>query len=151
MYRLSPIDTDTADRLRAAFPDAPHYVADTHPGYPCRQCLRDAQVGEELILVSHDPFPAASASPYRSASPIFLHRRPCGVADDLSTIGPQQTGRQLSARAYDADDMMLDADVLAGTELELLIEKWFGDPAIDHVHVHNAGRGCWAVRIDRSP
>lgn len=46
-------------------------VADASPGYPCRACLCDAEVGEELLLVSHDPF--AGPSPYRCASPIFLH------------------------------------------------------------------------------
>ena len=32
------------------------YVADEKPSFPCRQCLRDAEIGEELLLVSYDPF-----------------------------------------------------------------------------------------------
>ena len=33
-------------------------VADESPGYPCRQCLRDADVGEELVVFAWaDPIP----------------------------------------------------------------------------------------------
>ena len=77
MFTISPIDARTADRLRAAATVV--RVADESPGYPCRQCLRDAEVGEELVLVSYDPFEGfGEHSPYRSASPIFLHRDDCG-------------------------------------------------------------------------
>ena len=31
-----------------------------------------------------------------------------------------------------------------------LRDRFFADPATDHVHVHNATRGCWAVRVDRA-
>ena len=62
-FRLIAIDSNTADRLRRD--GGPTYVADEKPGYPCRQCLRDAEIGQELVLVSHDPFD--HDSPYRSA------------------------------------------------------------------------------------
>lgn len=98
-YELVPIDPAAADALRAANPDAPVYVAQEHPGYPRRQCLRGAEVGEEVVLVSHDPFTADS--PYRSAGPIFLHREPCAPPTDTTTIPPQLSGRQLSVRAFE--------------------------------------------------
>lgn len=81
-YRLAPIDPTSADALRAR--GGPSYVADDHPGYPCRQCLRDAEVGEELILGSHDPFTVDT--PYRSASPIFLHREPCEFSKEEGAL-----------------------------------------------------------------
>ncbi|ONH26605.1 DUF1203 domain-containing protein [Pseudofrankia asymbiotica] len=146
-YRLRPIDPRDADRLRAGNPNAPVYAVDAHPGYPCRQCLRDADVGEEVILVSHDPFTADS--PYRSASPIFLHRAPCEPPPDLRTLPVQLVGRELSARAFDADAMMIDAAVVAGTDLAGTLDRFFDVDACDHVHVHNASRGCWATRVDR--
>jgi hypothetical protein len=147
-YRLRPIDPVAADRLRAGGPDAPVFVADAQPGYPCRQCLRDAAVGEELVLVSHDPFTVDS--PFRSASPIFLHRIPCAPPGDLRALPAQLTGRQLSVRAFDADAMMIDAAVIAGTDLAVTLERFFDLTACDHVHVHNASRGCWATRVDRA-
>lgn len=146
-YRLSPIDPDVADRLRAENPDAPVYLADARPGYPCRQCLRDAEIGDELILVSWDPF--TLDSPYRSASPIFLHKQPCGrPASDA--LPEQLLVRQLSVRAFDANEMMIDATVVEGSELAATLERFFAEPSCDHVHVHNATRGCWATRVDRT-
>lgn len=120
-----------------------------HPGDPCRQCLRDAEVGEELILVSHDPFRNDSTSPYRSASPIFLHRQPCEPPEDVTTVPAQLTGRTLSVRAFDAAEMMVDAAILPGADLAAQLAASFTDPTVDHVHIHNASRGCWATRADR--
>jgi len=57
--------------------------------------------------------------------------------------------RLLSVRAFDAAGMMTDADVVEGRELEPLIARFFADPAVDYLHVHNAKRGCFAARVDR--
>ena len=91
---LRPIDPATGDAFRAL--GGPIHVATEHPGYPCLQCLRDADVGDELLLVSHDPF--TMETPYRSASPIFLHRDPCEPPADLHDLPTKLTERQLSIR-----------------------------------------------------
>ena len=145
-FRLAPIDPATADALRAA--GGPRYVADSKLGYPCRQCLRDAEVGEELILVSHDPFRADS--PYRSASPIFLHREPCSAPAPGPHLPVQLTSRQLSVRAFDGAAMMIDAAVIDGADLMATIERFFASPDAANIHVHNAVRGCWAVTVERA-
>lgn len=144
-YRLNPIDPATADGLRAAGGD--RYIADAKPGYPCRQCLRDAEAGEPLILVSHDPY--TTDSPYRSRSPIFLHERHCGVPEDLTTLPEQLSLRQLSVRAFDRDEMMIDAAVIDGTDLDAHLRRFFEEPATNQVHIHNATRGCWATSVSR--
>ncbi|MBL8270900.1 DUF1203 domain-containing protein, partial [Steroidobacter sp.] len=45
-----------------------HYAvrvtADSKPGFPCRVSLRDAEIGEHLLLVNYEHLPVAS--PYRS-------------------------------------------------------------------------------------
>lgn len=144
-FRFTPIDASIADELRRGASDI--YVADETPGYPCRQCLRDAAVGDELVLVSHDPF--RTDSPYRSASPIFLHSRPCKPPDDLGVIPTQLSCRQLSVRSFDRREMMIDAAVIDGRELTFVIDRFLRDDAATHLHIHNAGRGCWAVTVDR--
>ena len=146
-FQLRPIDPVEADRLRADWADSPVYVADEKPSFPCRQCLRDAEIGDELLLVSYDPFEIDS--PYRSASPIFLHREPCSPPADLGVLLEQLTVRQLSVRAFDADALMIDAAIVQGDLLEETLARMLDDAACDHVHVHNATRGCWAVRVDR--
>ncbi|MCU1395448.1 MAG: hypothetical protein JWM34_3876 [Ilumatobacteraceae bacterium] len=145
-YVLDPIDADTADALRARGGVA--YTADSFPGYPCRQCLRDADIGDELLLVSHDPF--TLDSPYRSASPIFLHRDACTPDDSTGELPEQLTRRQLSVRSFDDEAMMIDAAVIDGTDLDATICRFFDDPASARIHVHNASRGCWAVTVERA-
>ena len=146
-YLLRAISPETADDLRRQ--GGPVSRADRHPGYPCRQCLRDADEGEELILVSHDPFTVDS--PYRSASPVFLHRQPCGRPDESTQLPVQLTSRQLSVRAFDRSAMMIDAAVIDGSELDATLRRFFEETATDLVHVHNATRGCWAVNAVRPP
>ncbi len=144
-FRLVAIDANTADELRRA--GGPTYVADEKPGYPCRQCLRDAEIGEELVLVSHDPFD--QDSPYRSASPIFLHLHPCEPATPSAELPSQLTGRQLSVRAFDNDAMMIDAAIIDGTDLATNLDRLFSNEDTDRIHIHNASRGCWAVTAER--
>jgi len=145
-YLLAGLDPSVADALRAG--GGIRYVADEHPGFPCRQCLRDAEIGEEVILVSHDPFDDSSSSPYRSASPIFLHRWPC-APPDVAELPEQLTGRRLSVRAFDTSEMMLDAALIDGRELATTIERLLENTAVDHLHVHNEPRGCFAARVVR--
>ena len=114
---------------------------------PCRRCLEDAEPGEEVLLVSYDPFP--TDSPYRSASPVFVHVRPC--TPHVGTEVPEQQRRRLlSVRSFDDDAMMLDADVADGRDLERLLHRLLGRPDAAFVHVHNARPGCFAVRVDRA-
>lgn len=143
---LHPIPTSDAAALRRI--GGPIHVADQHPGYPCRQCLRDAEVGDRLILVSHDPF--TRDTPYRSASPIFLHATSCEPILGGDELPPQLTSRQLSVRAFDAAEMMIDAAIVDGGHLADTAQRLLDAPAADKLHVHNASRGCWAVTITRS-
>ena len=146
-FLLQPIPAAAADSLRAR--GGPVYVADEHPGYPCRQCLRDAAIGDELILVSHDPF--EQDSPYRSASPIFLHRDPCEPPRNGSALPTQLTRRQLSVRSFDRAESMIDASVIDGKDLGRIVAEFLDNEHADRIHVHNAERGCWAVTIVRDP
>jgi Protein of unknown function (DUF1203) len=146
-FVIHPIHSSVADRLRKV-PEAIVYVTDEFPGYPCRECLRDASVGEVLILVSHDPF--EKQSPYRSSSPIFIHRVSCAENVDVSEIPEQLERRQLSVRAFDCEVMMIDAKVIQGSELKPLLTAMFTEADTSYVDIHNASRGCWAARAQRS-
>ena len=145
-FLVAGVDPAEANRLRVAGGVA--YIANSKPGYPCRQCLRDAEIGDEMLLVSYDPFTATS--PYRCASPIFIHSAPC-ASDEGHGLPIQLTSRTLSVRGFDSAAMMLDAALIDGTDLSGTIEALFDNPAIDHLHVHNASRGCWAARVQRGP
>lgn len=145
-YRLQPIDAALADHLRAV--GGIRYVADAKPGYPCRHCLHDAEIGDVVVLATYDPFDIDS--PYRSRSPIFVHEVPCPPPADLGVLPDQLTARQLSVRAFDGAAMMLDADVIAGTDLDDTLHRMFDNPGVDEIHIHNATRGCWATTATRT-
>jgi hypothetical protein len=115
---------------------------------PCRVSLRDAVPGEVSILL-HWEHHVAPTSPYRASGPIFVRQGVSETASFVNRVPEQQRRRLLSVRAYDAAGMMVDADVVPGTELEELIERLFRRPEVAYLHAHNARRGCYSCRIDR--
>lgn len=145
-FTLQPISDRAAAVHRAEGGEI--YVADSFPGYPCRQCLQDVPIGDELILVSHDPF--SGNSPYRSASPIFLHRESCASPVGGTELPEQLTRRQLSVRAFDDAELMIDAEIIDGSELAATMERFFARTDTVRVHIHNASRGCWAASAART-
>jgi hypothetical protein len=128
-----------AGEVDADAPTAVRHVAEGRE--PCRRCLRRAEPGEPLLLLGYDPFTVRS--PYAGRGPVFVHER-CGEA------GPgveQVRGSILSVRAYDADAMLLDAEVMPGEALSARAAEML-DGAAAFLHVHFAGPGCFAFRVD---
>lgn len=120
---------------RRMFADAPHAA-------PCRVSLTDALPGERLILLNHRHLDAP-ASPYRSEGPIFVREAAVEAAPAVGDV-PDMLGRRLlSARVYDADWMMTDADVVEGCDLAGRLKCWFSSPASAVVQLHTARRGCY--------
>ena len=115
---------------------------------PCRVSLRDATPGEVSILL-HWEHHAAPASPYRASGPIYVREGAAETASFVGRVPEQQRVRLLSVRAYDADGIMVDADVAPGAELEALIGRFFRRPGVAYLHAHNARRGCYSCRVDR--
>jgi uncharacterized protein DUF1203 len=115
---------------------------------PCRISLEDAAVGEEVLLLN---FPHLDvASPYAGSGPIFIRRSATQAFDAINVVPDQQRRRLLSVRAFDATHHMVDAEVAPGTDLELLVARFFAEPRVAYLHVHNARRGCFACRVDRA-
>lgn len=123
-------------------------IADVKPGYPCRVTLEDAEPGDAVLLVNHEHLPVDT--PYRSRHAIFVADGAEQAARYEGAIPEQLRIRLLSVRAFDADGMMIDAEVLEGSGLEAEIERLFADPRAAYLHVHNARRGCFAARVDRA-
>jgi hypothetical protein len=123
-------------------------VATGHPGFPCRVSLADAAVGEELLLLPfvHQP----GASPYRASGPIFVRRGARRRSLPAGVVPAYVTQRLISVRAYDADDMMVDASVCDGVEAASEIERLFGNAGVAYIHLHNAKRGCFACAVVRA-
>ncbi len=124
-------------------------ICDEKPGFPCRVTLADAEPGESLILLNY-PHLDEESSPYRANGPIFV-RETARVGRDVVDAVPDYLARRLlSIRAYDGAGIMLEADVVDGSELTPMIEKMFAIDGVDYLHAHFARRGCYAARIDRA-
>lgn len=109
---------------------------------PCRVSLADAAPGERLILLNHRHLDAP-ASPYRSEGPVFVREAAAEAAPAAGEVPDMLRRRLLSARAYDADWMMVDADVVDGGELAERLEAWLERREVAVVHLHTARRGCF--------
>lgn len=131
-----------------ALHSARRYVADSKPGFPDRIELRDAEPGETLILVNYVHQPANT--PYRASHAIFLREDAETAYDRVNEVPEVLRVRQVSLRAFDADDMMADANLVDGAEVGSALERLFENPQIAYIHAHYAKRGCFAARIDRS-
>jgi hypothetical protein len=124
-------------------------VADAPNAYPGRRCLRDACPGDELLLMSYDPF--LGDSPYRQAGPIFVHVHACAPDPlDLVRAPEQLLRRQLSVRGFDAAHRQIRTAVIDGADVEAASRRMLSDPSVTYLHVHNAGPGCFAVRVEHA-
>lgn len=124
-------------------------TADSEIGFPCRVMLADARPGDTLLLLNHEYQPAKS--PYQGRHAIFVNEAATEPARFVDEVPPVLTVRKaISLRGFDEAGMIVDADVVPGAEVEPVILKLFENPAIAYIHAHNAGRGCFAARIDRT-
>ncbi len=124
-------------------------TADAEVGFPCRVMLADAKPGDTLLLLNHEYQPVES--PYQGRHAIFVNEAATAPARFVDEVPPVLAVRKaISLRGFDEDGMIIDADVVPGAEVEPLILKLFENPAIAYIHAHNAGRGCFAARIDRA-
>lgn len=119
----------------------------THPGFPCRISLDDAEPGETVLLVNHvsHDFP----TPYRASHAIFVKEHSLSARFEDS-VPPALDRRILSLRAFDRSGMMTDAVLAQPGEADSAIRGLLADSRIDHIDAHNAIRGCFAARIERN-
>jgi hypothetical protein len=124
-------------------------TVDAPVGFPCRVTLEDARPGETVLLLNYEHQPAET--PYRSQHAIFVSEAAAETRRAVGEIPNAPLVRKaISLRAFDANGMMVDADLASGDALEPLIARMFEAPEVAYLHAHNAGRGCYAARIDRA-
>ena len=123
-------------------------VADQRPGFPCRVSLQDAEPGETLLLLNYEHL--AVASPYRAAHAIYVRENAQTANPAVNEFPDVLRTRLLSLRAYDSKGMMVEADVVHGSDAAPLIERILAQPNVEFIHAHNAKPGCFAARIDRA-
>jgi hypothetical protein len=122
-------------------------VVAAEPGLPCRVSLTHAAVGDEVLLLNYEHQPGNT--PYRARHAIYVSRSSTRACDARDEVPEALACRLLSVRAFDAADMMIDADVTEGSVAAGLFERLLSDPRARYLQVHNARRGCYAARVER--
>jgi hypothetical protein len=151
-FRIAGLDPAPFQRLHAMSDEAlaaagvQRVRVEAKPGAPCRISLDDAEVGEEVLLLSH--LHQSAGTPYRQQGPIFV-RETERRFDARDRIPPALARRTLSLRGFDANHMMIEADVCDGADAAALIDRVFANPDVSYIHAHYARRGCFAALVER--
>ena len=120
----------------------------SHHGAVARTCSAFFCCIRWRAVLNHACQPAVT--PYRASHAIFVREGATQAYDAVNQVAESMRLRLLSLRAYAADGMMLDAEVVDGTVVEAVIAQLFGNADVSDIHIHNAKRGCYAARIDRA-
>ena len=123
-------------------------IADAKPGFPCRVTLDDVEPEETLLLVNHCSHDGDN--PYRATHAIFVSEGATEAASFEDEIPPALDRRILSLRAFDVEGLMADAALAQPGEADAAIRRLLANEKVDHIDAHNATRGCFAARIERT-
>lgn len=123
-------------------------IADAPNSYPDRITMRDAEVGESLLLLNYQHQPASS--PYQSSHAIFVLEGAQEAYCATDSVPPVMANRLLSLRGFNAADKIEDGRVVPGSEADATIREMLENDKIRYIHAHNAGHGCYAGLVERA-
>ncbi len=149
--RIAPLPEDFLERARKEGLDAqgqPVRRVVASGGEPCRDVLRRAEAGEELILASFSPF--SQPGPFREFGPVYLlaNRSDEPVALDAFPANGYFRDR-LVLRAYDRDESIRDGVLVTTDEVPEALGRLLTHRSTAFVHARFPVYGCFALRVDR--
>lgn len=156
---LKPLPQDFLTRVRERGLDDQlqpvRRYASVEGGEPCRDVLRRARPGEEVILASFCPF--TQAGPYKEFGPIFVLAQPSTDDDAVSRMrlplpdGQSETylGERFALRAYDHSESIIDGELVMAHEAEATVARFLQRPEVAFVQARFPAHGCFACRIER--
>lgn len=156
-YRILPLRSGYLDRIRTAgLDDLDQPVRrslSAQGGEPCRDALRRARPGEEIILASYSPF--AARGPYREFGPVFVLAQPAEEpARDRLPFEPSDPlsyfVSRLTLRAYSEAEDIVDARIVEGSEADAKIREFLARPEVAWVDARFPAYGCFAARFVRA-
>lgn len=116
---------------------------------PCRHCLNLIADGDDMLVLSHRPFPRQQ--PYAESGPIFLHAQACEryVASTLPAWFVHL--QPALVRGYDVNDWIVydTGRVMPGTELAAACTAILARPEVAYVHIRSKFN-CFQCRVDRA-
>lgn len=118
-----------------------------HDGAPCRLSFADLDPGESALLLNYQHL--SDHSPFQSSHAIYVGENSSEVRLSVNEVPKVMQSRLLSVRVFDADQMMIDADVVEGTELNSVLKNKFNTHETEFIDIHYAKPGCWGGRAYR--
>ena len=123
-------------------------------GEPCRDVLRRATPGEELILASYCPFTVAG--PYKEYGPVFVLASPSKEFVDYSAL-PLPKGsptdylrnQPFVLRAYSRAENIVAAEIVEPSSANSVLRSMFENNQVEFVLARYAAYGCYSFRIER--
>jgi Protein of unknown function (DUF1203) len=150
-FQIVPLPTEIADTARrvanAGAADHAVITVDSPESSPCRHCLRWAEPGERVVLFPYTAIP--SGQPYSETGPIFVHADKCQRYSATNKY-PDNFRNGRVFRAYDSNYNIIDAQVVDGSEPEVVIESLFQNPETAFVDARSVTRGCFTFRVQRA-
>lgn len=125
---------------------AKRYLCDAKPGFPDRIEMRDAEIGQTLLLINHTSMD--KNTPYKASHAIFVREGAKSTYEARNEIPAVMCDRLMSLRAFDHAGMMADAKVATGAEIKAFVVNALKDDSIAHIDAHTATRGCFIGRIE---
>jgi hypothetical protein len=122
--------------------------AATGQGEPLRCCLRYAEPGEQITLISYAPFEHPSV--WREVGPVYIHAARCQGYTPTGRLPEQLATGPRVLRTYGADDTMNyehNTVVIEEADLEPLIESLLGKPDVMTVHVRTLAPQCFLYAV----
>ena len=150
-FQIVPLPTEIADTARRVANEggSDHAVitVDSPESSPCRHCLRWAEPGERVVLFPYTAIPAGQ--PYSETGPIFVHADECQRYSAVNEY-PDNFRNGRVFRAYDSNYNIIDAQVVDGSEPEVVIESLLQNPDTAFVDARSVTRGCFTFRVQRA-
>ena len=122
--------------------------AATGQGEPLRCCLRYAEPGEQITLISYAPFEHPSVG--REVGPVYIHAARCEGYTPTGRLPEQLAGGPRVLRTYRADDTMNyehNTVVTGEVDLEPIIERLLSKPDVTTVHVRTLAPQCFLYAV----
>ncbi len=117
-------------------------------GEPLRCCLRYAEPGEQITLISYAPFDQPSV--WREVGPVYIHAEGCKGYTPTGRLPEQLATGPRVLRAYRADDTMNYAHntvITDDADLEPVIEHLLREPEVATVHVRTLAPQCFLYAV----
>jgi hypothetical protein len=150
--RVHAIDPARLDAIRSTGADGHgnqlRPFAATGDGEPLRCCLRYAEPGEQITLISYAPFERPSV--WREVGPVYIHAARCEGYTSVGRLPGQLATGPRVLRTYRADATMNyehNTVVTEKVDLEPIVERLLGKPDVTTIHVRTLAPQCFLYAV----